>query len=173
MPGMEDPRFARSVIYLCAHGPEGAMGLVVNKAFERMKLPDLLAQLGIEPAGVDRNTLIHFGGPVDTGRGFILHSADYLQDSTMVIADDVALTATVDILRTIAEGRGPRRRLMALGYAGWGPGQLEDEIKENGWLLVDPDEALLFDGDLDGKWHRAIGKLGIDPVKLSTGFGTA
>lgn len=170
---MEDPRFARSVVYMCAHSPEGAMGLVVNKAIERLTFPDLLKQLGIDASDVDPRTLIHFGGPVDTGLGFILHSADYIHESTMVVDSTFALTATVDILHAIAQGRGPRRRLMALGYAGWGPGQLDLEIKANGWLLAEADEGLVFDDDLDHKWLKAMGKLGIDPANLVTQAGSA
>ena len=173
MPGMEDPRFAQTVIYICAHSPDGAMGLVVNKALDDMTLPALLTHVGIDAKVAEPSTRVHFGGPVESGRGFILHSVDYLQDSTLVVDDDVALTATVDILEAIAEGTGPRRTLLALGYAGWAAGQLDGEIKANGWLQVAPDEALLFDGDLDSKWLRALRKLGIDPAMLSSVAGSA
>jgi putative transcriptional regulator len=173
MPSMEDPRFARTVIYLCAHSAEGAMGLVVNQVLDSLSFPDLLDQLDIETASMDDGTPIHFGGPVESGRGFVLHSADYVQETTLVVDGDIALTATVDILKAIAEGSGPSRSLLALGYAGWGPGQLDSEIKANGWLNVSPDDDLVFGPDLDSKWERAIAKLGIDPSMLSGEAGTA
>lgn len=173
MPGLSDPRFSQTVIYMCAHNVDGAMGLVVNRTIESLTFPDLLEQLGIESHGIGEPINIHFGGPVESGRGFVLHSADYVQDATMVVDDAVALTATVDILKVIANGGGPKRRLLALGYAGWGPGQLDAEIKANGWLNVPADEDLLFGADLDGKWRRAMGKIGIDPRLLSDEAGHA
>lgn len=174
MPGMPDPRFAKTVIYICAHNAEGAMGLVVNRAFESLTFPDLLEQLGIDPSGLAQNRIhVHFGGPVETGRGFVLHSPDYQQDGTLIVADGVALTATVDILKAIAAGTGPRQHLLALGYAGWGPGQLESEIMANGWLHVAADDRLVFDQDLDSKWEQAIAKIGIDPRMLSESAGHA
>jgi putative transcriptional regulator len=174
MPGMQDPRFAHAIVYICAHGAEGAMGLVINKALERMTLSDLLKQLGINPTSVDPNAKIHFGGPVDTGLGFILHSTDYKHDSTMQVDGELALTATVDILHAMAAGHGPRRALMALGYAGWGPGQLDQEILNNGWMVVDPDRDLVFGDDLDSKWARAFAKIGVpDTAVLSPVAGHA
>jgi putative transcriptional regulator len=173
MPNMSDPRFERSVIYVCAHNEEGAMGLVVNKLIGSLTFPDLLQQLGIETGDLEDEIRVHFGGPVETGRGFVLHSADYLHEGSLQVNEEVALTATVDILREIAKGRGPRRCLLALGYAGWGPGQLDSEIQANGWLNVDADEALLFDDDLEEKWQRAISKLGFDVTKLSGDAGHA
>lgn len=173
MPSMEDPRFARTVIYLCAHSAEGAMGLVVNQVLDSLSFPDLLDQLDIETASMDDGTPIHFGGPVESGRGFVLHSADYVQETTLVVDGDIALTATVDILKAIAEGSGPSRSLLALGYAGWGPGQLDSEIKANGWLQVVPDDDLVFGPEFDSKWERAIAKLGIDPSMLSGQAGNA
>lgn len=174
MPGMPDPRFAKTVIYMCAHSSEGAMGLVVNRVFEALTFPALLEQLGITPGlEVDDRVSVLFGGPVETGRGFVLHSPDYRRDGTLVVADRVALTATVDILKAIAEGTGPRRHLLALGYAGWGPGQLDSEIRSNGWLNVEADDDLVFDLDLDSKWHRAMAKIGIDPRMLSDSAGHA
>jgi putative transcriptional regulator len=173
MPSMQDNRFARTVIYLCAHNAEGAMGLVINRLAGAVTFPDLLQQLNIPSEGVDKEIRIHFGGPVETGRGFVLHSGDYLHDSTLPVADEVALTATIDILQDIAKGEGPRRSLLALGYAGWGPGQLDHEIQANGWLHVAPDEQLVFDDDLDGKWDRAIAKLGFDISLLSGDAGHA
>jgi putative transcriptional regulator len=173
MPGMRDPRFAKTVVYMCAHSPEGAMGLVINRALESLTFGDLLEQMEITPPPAQRAINIHFGGPVETGRGFVLHSPDYKQEGTLLVADEVSLTATVDILRAIAAGQGPRRHLLALGYAGWGPGQLDGEILANGWLHVAADEALLFDRNLNSKWERAMTKIGIDPRMLSDAAGHA
>ena len=179
MPGMKDDRFARSVIYICAHSPEGAMGLIINQA-QPMRFPDLLVQLGIVneqeairlPATA-RDFPIRNGGPVDRSRGFVLHTDDYTVESSMPISDDVCLTATIDILRAISTGRGPRRALMALGYAGWGAGQLEQEIADNGWLTCAADADLLFDTDLDRKYDRVLATLGIDLAHLSNSAGHA
>jgi putative transcriptional regulator len=173
MPAMRDPRFARSVICVCAHNAEGAMGLVVNRLVGSVTFPDLLDQLGIDTGSVTEEIRVRFGGPVESGRGFVLHSEEYDHDSTLQVADRMALTATVDILQDIAQGRGPRRSLLALGYAGWGAGQLDAEIQSNGWLTVDADEQLVFDEDLDSKWERAIAKLGIDVSMLSSEAGRA
>lgn len=173
MPQMSDPRFAKSVIYLCAHSADGAMGLVVNKLIDTTTFPDLLKQLNIEATSTNDKIQVHFGGPVESGRGFVLHSDDYVQETTLVIRDGVALTATVDVLRAIAEDKGPQRSLLALGYAGWAPGQLDAEIKANGWLNVTADENLIFSDRLDNKWSRAIGKLGIDLLSLSPTAGHA
>ncbi len=173
MPGMQDPRFDKSLIYMCAHSPEGAMGLVVNRALESLTFPDLLEQLEIDCVAGDERINVHFGGPVESGRGFVLHSADYVHEATLVVDGEVALTATLDILRAMAAGDGPRQSLLALGYAGWGPGQLDSEIKANGWLHVAADDELVFDDDFDNKWERAMGKLGIDPRMLSDEAGHA
>ncbi len=173
MPGMQDEGFAQSVVYMCAHGPEGAMGLVINKPIDSITFPDLLSQLDINVPPAGQGIEVLFGGPVETGRGFVLHSPDYMHDATMVVGDDVALTATVDILKAIAEGAGPEQSLLALGYAGWGAGQLDDEIMANGWLSVDADSDLLFDTTLSSKWDRAMAKLGIDPLMLSDEAGHA
>lgn len=173
MPGMQDPRFEKSVIYLCAHSSEGSMGLVVNKPFEAITFPDLLEQLGIEGTGAGERIDVHFGGPVEQSRGFVLHSPDYVRDATLVVDEDIALTATIDIMRAIADGFGPARCMLALGYAGWGPGQLDAEILNNGWLNVDADDELIFGNDLDVKWQRAMDKIGIDPRMLSDDAGHA
>ena len=173
MPQMEDSRFVRSVIYLCAHSAEGAMGLVVNKLMDNISFPDLLEQLNLTGSDAPDGIQVHFGGPVETGRGFVLHSADYVQDATLVIDDTVALTATIDILKAIAAGQGPRHSLLALGYAGWGPGQLDDEIQRNGWLSVPADDGLIFGKGLDDRWERAIAKLGINASMLSGFAGRA
>ena len=171
MPTIGDPRFDRTLIYLCAHSSDGAMGLVVNKPLDDLSFGDMLEQLGIETAEPHEQIRLHFGGPVETGRGFVLHSDDYQHDGTLTIGGGVALTATVDVLRAIAGGGGPRRSLLALGYAGWAPGQLDAEIQANGWLTCAADEDLLFGSNLDRKWHRALGKIGIDPALLSTDIG--
>jgi putative transcriptional regulator len=173
MPNMPDPRFSRAVIYVCAHTDEGAMGLVVNRLFDAISFPDLLEQLGIEAGASARGRPVHFGGPVEPARGFVLHSADFVRDGTLLVDDEVAVTATVDILRAIAEGTGPRRSLLALGYAGWGPGQLDAEIQANGWLHVMADHSLLFEGDVETKWERAIAKIGVSPFMLSGEAGHA
>ena len=171
MPGMGDPRFERAVVYMCAHSEEGAMGLIVNKSLESLSFSHLLDQLGVEDTDADMPILS--GGPVETGRGFVLHSADYDRDGTLTVSDGIRLTATIDVLRAIAEGKGPKERLLALGYAGWAPGQLENEIEHNGWLTVEADNNLIFDGNLDSKWHWAMAKIGIDTSMLSLSSGRA
>jgi putative transcriptional regulator len=173
MPTMRDPRFTRTVIYMCAHNSEGAMGLVVNRLIGSLSFPELLTQLGIDMPDRTRDLRIHFGGPVDAGRGFVLHSDDFTQDGTLMVEDGIALTATVEILKQIAGGGGPRQSLLALGYAGWGPGQLDSEIQANGWLHAPADQAIVFDDNLDGKWQRAIGKIGVDVSLLSGEAGHA
>ena len=173
MPQMQDQRFTRSVVYLCAHTAEGAMGLVINRLFNSLSFPDLLEQLNITPTPLCDPIRIHFGGPVEAGRGFVLHSTDYLQETTLLVDGNVALTATVDVLKAIAEGRGPRQCLLALGYAGWGAGQLDHEIRENAWLNVPADDDLLFGVELEHKWERAIAKIGVDFSMLSGEAGHA
>lgn len=172
MPHMGDPRFERSVVFLCAHGDEGAMGLIVNKETDNVDFDEMLDQLEIEDSRIGQLT-VHNGGPVETGRGFVLHTRDYLEESSVGVTDEIALTATIEILRAIAQGGGPRKRLLALGYAGWGEGQLESEIQANGWLIADADEDILFDADLERKWDKALAKLGIDPAALSGAAGRA
>jgi putative transcriptional regulator len=173
MPQMRDARFSRTVVYLCAHTKEGAMGLVINRMFNGLSFPDLLEQLNIEPTPLCDPIKIHFGGPVEAGRGFVLHSTDYVQETTLVVNDEVGLTATIDVLKAIANGEGPSRSLLALGYAGWGAGQLDNEIMDNAWLSVEPDDELLFGTDLDTKWERAIAKIGVDFSMLSGEAGHA
>ena len=173
MPTMTDPRFQRSVIYMCAHSADGAMGLVINKVIDTIEFPDLLRQLSIEPDVPSAGIRVHFGGPVETGRGFVLHSDDYQQDATLRIRDGIALTATVDVLRAMAAGQGPRRSLLALGYAGWAPGQLEREIQDNGWLHCAADADLIFGTDVESKYDRALRKIGIGPGMLSRDAGHA
>lgn len=173
MPGIGDSRFDKTVIYLCAHSEEGAMGLVINQEIDSLTFPDLLEQLGINPDPAAVQIRVQFGGPVESGRGFVLHSPDYVQDGTLVVDNSIALTATVDILRAIADGEGPEKTMLALGYAGWGPGQLDTEIRSNGWLHVPADNDLVFGVDLDSKWERAMTKIGIDPRMLSDVAGHA
>ena len=173
MPNMQDPRFARTVICVCAHSPDGAMGIIVNKPIDGMSFDELLKQLELEPVPPQRRIRLCQGGPVEGGRGFVLHTNDWSSDGSLQVADDLALTASIDILKAIAGGGGPRSGILALGYAGWGPGQLEGEIQANAWLSVNPDEALLF-GEADaGKWHQAMAKLKINPVLLSGAAGHA
>jgi putative transcriptional regulator len=173
MPQMSDPFFEHSVVYLCAHSEEdGAMGLVVNKKLDSLTLDELYAQLKIEPV-TRSNQPVHFGGPVAPGQGFVLHSADYREKSTLGIGEEFALTATLDILHAKSKGEGPSHGLVALGYAGWNPGQLEAEIQANGWLLVTADTSLVFDVEDDSKWQRALAKLGVSPEMLSGESGRA
>lgn len=173
MPNMPDDRFEKAVIYICAHSDAGAMGLVVNKPQEGMQFVDLLEQLEIDMDGIDDSIMVHYGGPVETGRGFVLHSPDYAQDTTLAVNGDYGLTATLDILRDMAVGTGPRMALMALGYAGWGAGQLDAEMQANGWLVCDADEDLLFGEDLSQKWYKALEKIGIDLNMFSNEAGHA
>ena len=174
MPGMGDSRFDKSLIYMCAHSEDGAMGLITNKPAEDLQFSDLLEQLKITPAQSYRPIEVHFGGPVEHGRGFVLHSKDYIaEDSTLEVNDEFGMTATLDILEDISQGNGPDACLLALGYAGWGPGQLEDEIRANGWLTCDADAALIFSANNQDKWREAIVSLGIDPRMLSATGGSA
>ncbi len=173
MPQMTDPRFERSVIYICVHNADGAMGLIVNRLVGSITFAELLEQLDIRTQNAPDCVPVHFGGPVETGRGFVLHSADYVQDNSVLMGNGLALTATIDILRAVADGTGPTHCLLALGYAGWGPGQLEGELQDNAWLNVPADEAILFGPDMDDKWTRAVAKLGFDPNLLFAGAGHA
>lgn len=180
MPGMGDPRFAGSVVFLCAHSPEGAMGLVVNKAIPDVSFPEMLRQLGVEGSATEE-VPVGFGGPVETGRGFVLHSSEYKgrpsngdgQDGTLRVDQRFSMTATIDILEDIANGKGPDQAFMALGYSGWGPQQLEAEISLNGWLTCDASPTLVFGGRMQGKWEAALASLGVDPLTLSAEAGRA
>jgi putative transcriptional regulator len=181
MPIMDDERFSRSVIYLCAHSSEGAMGIVVNRAAGSIDFPGLLVQLNI----IDKDHQITLpdaaeslkvlkGGPVETGRGFVLHSSDFfIKDATLPIDDGICLTATLDILKAIASGTGPKQAILALGYAGWAPGQLENEIQHNGWLHCDADPDLIFGRNVEDKYKLALDKIGIDLAMLSNEAGHA
>jgi putative transcriptional regulator len=181
MPGMADERFARAVIYICAHSAEGAMGIVLNRPAADLSFPDLLVQLEIVPE-IQRIHLpqrvgrmqVLIGGPVETSRGFVLHSPDFhIDQSTLPIDDEVCLTATIDILRAIARGEGPAQAVLALGYAGWSAGQLESEIQANGWLNCPADPELIFNASIDAKYELAMRKIGIDPAMLSMEAGHA
>jgi len=172
MPNMRDPRFERTVIYMCVHNEEGAMGLVLNKDVGSLTFGQLLRQLGIPREG-SSDRRIHFGGPVEMGRGFVLHTDDYEQESTVRIRPGYAVTATIDILKAISDGGGPKRAMLALGYAGWAPGQLDGEIQANGWLHAPADPDIVFDNDLASKWARAVKTIGIDLALLSGEAGHA
>jgi putative transcriptional regulator len=181
MPGMGDPRFDKSLIFLCAHSENGAMGIMVNKTAPMMFFSDLVDQLKIVPNGEMRelsasvlNLPVLFGGPVEQFRGFVLHSTDYFtQNTSLPINNGVALTATVEILEAIARGAGPSKVTLALGYSGWVAGQLENEMQHNGWLFCEADDDLLFGKDNDGKYNRALRKIGVDPLMLSSDSGHA
>jgi putative transcriptional regulator len=181
MPAMSDERFARTVIYVCAHSTEGAMGIIVNQPAQNIKFPDLLVQLEVIPASERiqlptqaEDVKVLKGGPVETGRGFVLHSADFfIENSTLPIDEGICLTATLDILKAIARGNGPENAILALGYAGWAPGQLEEEIQQNGWLHCDADPELIFGSDVGGKYEKALRKIGIDLGMLSSEAGHA
>jgi len=181
MPAMRDERFARSLIYVCAHSSEGAMGIIVNQPAANIKFPDLLVQLEVIPAAdiiqLPRKAgtvKVLKGGPVETGRGFVLHSADFfIENSTLPIDEGICLTATLDILKAIARGNGPASAILALGYAGWAPGQLEQEIQQNGWLHCAADPELIFGTDTETKYEKALRKIGIDPAMLSSEAGHA
>lgn len=180
-PGMSDERFARTLIYVCAHSSEGAMGIVVNQPAKHISFPDLLVKLDVVPA----SDLIQLppraggmkvlkGGPVETERGFVLHSADFfIENSTLPIDQGICLTATLDILKAIAKGDGPESALLALGYAGWAPGQLDEEMQQNGWLHCSADPALLFGTNIEEKYELAMRKIGIRPGMLSSEVGHA
>ena len=174
MPGMGDERFARSVILICAHSDEGAMGLIINHPARDVDFRGLLEQLDIATAPEGRCIRVHFGGPVERGRGFVLHSTDYSGGSaTLNIPGGLAMTATLDVLEALAKGEGPARALLALGYSGWGPGQLEGEIRRNDWIVADAPADLLFSPDDGGKWAAVLRGAGIDPVSLSGTAGRA
>ena len=173
MPAMGDPRFEKSVIYICAHSEDGAMGLIINQPLEELNFPDILDQMGIEPTPACDQITVHCGGPVESARGFVLHSSDYQMDGTLVVDEAVALSATTEVLKAIAYGTGPKQSLMALGYAGWGAGQLDDEIMNNAWLNIPCDGTLLWSTEDDMKWDQALGTLGIRPAMLVADAGHA
>lgn len=183
MPSIADDRFEHAVIYVCAHSDDGAMGIIINQKAPQIDFLELLEQLEILPESEDQainipksiiDMNVHMGGPVETGRGFVLHSPDYFADNaTLAINDSVYLTATIDILKAIANGSGPQKSLLALGYAGWSPGQLEAEIQDNGWLNCPGDASIVFDHNLEGKYQKALSALGINPSHLVSSPGHA
>ena len=174
MPEMGDPRFSNSVIFMCAYSPEGAMGLIINKPTDELRLNNLLEQLEITTTKEARDLPVHFGGPVEHGRGFVLHSYGYHSSlSTLDVNDDFAMTATLDILEDLANGRGPEHAIITLGYAGWGPGLLESELALTAWLICDADTDLVFDTGDDDKWDAALKKLGVTALTLSADAGRA
>jgi putative transcriptional regulator len=174
MPGMGDPRFEHSVVFMCAHSEEGALGLIVNKPAPELRFAALIEQLGFDVGDPKRDIRIHFGGPVEHGRGFVLHSSDYRSEgSTLEVDDSYSMTATMDVLEQIARGDGPSSALLALGYSGWGPGQLEAEILQNGWLTCDAAPEIVFGENDETKWSAALRTLGIDPLMLSGTAGRA
>lgn len=173
MPTMLDPRFEKTVLLMCSHGPDGAMGLVLNRLFSDISFRGLLTQLNVEISPMTTDMSIHYGGPVDPIRGFVLHSLDYRRSGTTEITPSVGVTATVEILQALADGKGPARSTLALGYAGWAPGQLEAEIQANGWLTTPPDDDIVFDEAMESKWSRALAKIGVSPDVLVGDVGHA
>ncbi len=174
MPSMNDPRFQKAVLLVCMHNHNGAMGIVLNRHLPDLKFSSLLEQLHITVSGLLTPRPIHYGGPMENGRGFVVHSLDNCNlENTLQLGDDLGITATVDILQAIAVNNAPRHVLIALGYAGWSPGQLEAEIQGNHWLHVEPDHRLVFDADLKNKWEHAIAKIGFAPDMLSGTAGHA
>jgi len=180
MPGMSDARFDRTVIYICAYSKDGAMGFVINQNLEEPTVPDFLKQLEIisedehgQISGIVNQKKLSVGGPVEPGRGFVLHSSEFVGPSTMKVANGVSLTATLEILRAIATGKGPEKYMIILGYSGWSAGQLEAEIRQNGWLSVDADNSIIFDTGIEKKYDQSLALLGVDPAALSSLTGNA
>lgn len=173
MPSLRGDAFARSVVYICTHSAAGAMGIVINQVAPEVKFKDLMAQLNLPRDGIRVDPIVHYGGPVESGRGFVLHSTDFMRGDTVKISPEIGVTGTVDILRAISEGNGPRKSIFALGYAGWSAGQLDAEIQANSWLTVPADDDLLFNGGLNSKWERAMNKIGVNPAMLSFEAGHA
>ena len=173
LPGVKDERFYKSVIYICAHSKEGSMGIIINKSLEIEMYPNLLKQLGIDKSLTNKRIFFHYGGPVETSRGFILHTDDFVKDQSMVIDSGVALTSTADFFTDLAKGIGPKTSLLALGYTGWGPGQLEKEISRNGWMTAAVSSQFIFDKNNSKKWKKAYNLLGVNPYSISQNFGNA
>ncbi len=173
MPSLEDERFHKTVIYICAHSSEGTMGIIINKKIDYDLYPDLLEQLGIDKPLGGKKLYIRYGGPVETGRGFVLHSDEVIQKETLSIGKGVALTSTAEFFEDLSKGKGPENSIFALGYAGWGAGQIEKEILANSWMTLSADSKFLFDEEVSSKWYKAYNLLGIDPNKLSQFSGRA
>ena len=173
MPFLEDERFYKTVIYMCAHSSEGSMGIIINKKIDYDLYPDLLQQLGIDKPLNNKNLFIRYGGPVESGRGFVLHSDDMVRKETLSIDKGVALTSTAEFFDDLSKGKGPKKSILALGYAGWQPGQLEYEILQNSWMSLSVDNSFLFDDEVSRKWSQAYKIMGIDPSSLSFQSGRA
>ena len=175
MPTMTDPHFEKAVILLCHHTPETAMGLVLNRTMPGVAFADILKQLKVRrPASAAPELTVHYGGPVQTSRGFVLHSDDYrADDATMRVAPGIALTAAMDVVKALGRPGGPARAFFALGYAGWGAGQLESELQDNAWLVGEADEAIVFGAEPELKWAQALARIGVDPAMLSGASGHA
>ena len=172
MPSLQDERFYKTVIYMCAHSSEGSMGIIINKKIDYDLFPDLLEQLGIDKPIINK-LFLRYGGPVESGRGFVLHSDDIVRKETLNIKKGVALTSTSEFFEDLAKGKGPKNSILALGYAGWQSGQLENEIMQNSWMSLPIETSFLFDDALSKKWNEAYKLLGINPINLSSGFGRA
>ena len=171
MPSLEDERFFKTVIYMCAHSSEGSMGIIINKKIDYDLYPDLLEQLGIDKPLLDKKLLIRYGGPVETGRGFVLHSDEVIQKESLTIDKGIALTSTSEFFEDLSKGRGPKNSILALGYAGWGPGQLEQELVLNSWMTLKTNSEFIFDEEVKNKWNKAYNLLGVDPNKISNYSG--
>ena len=172
-PSLEDERFFKTVIYICAHSKDGTMGIIINKKIDYDLYPDLLEQLGIDKPLNNKKLFIRYGGPVESGRGFVLHSDEFIQKETLTIDKGIALTSTSEFFEDLANGKGPKNSILALGYAGWSAGQIENEIISNSWMTLSTDANFLFDEEVNNKWLKAYNLLGIDPNKLSNNSGTA
>lgn len=173
-PQIIDSRFSHSVVLICGHDHNGAMGLILNQLIDELTFKDLVGQLSIQPSDALNTSIpVHFGGPIEMGRGFVLHSTDYLHETSIRISDEIALTSTLEILNLLAQGKGPKEKILALGYAGWGAGQLEMELQKNSWLQMEADPDLVFSRDLSETWQRALKKMGVDAALLSSQTGHA
>ena len=173
MPSQEDERFEKSVIYMCAHSKDGAMGIIINKKIDYDLYPDLLQQLGIDNPLIGKKLYIRYGGPVESGRGFVLHSDEFIRKETLTIDKGIALTSTSEFFDDLSKGKGPKNSILALGYAGWGPGQIESELISNSWMTLITDSNFIFDESVSNKWNDAYDLLGVDPNKLSQFSGSS
>ena len=173
MPSLEDERFFKTVIYMCAHSSEGSMGIIINKKIDYDLYPNLLEQLGIDKPLDNKKLFIRYGGPIESGRGFVLHSDDIIRQESLNIDKGIALTSTSEFFEDLAKGKGPKNSILALGYAGWAPGQLESEIMQNSWMSLNVDSSFLFDEEVKNKWSQAYKMIGIDPFFLSSFSGSA
>lgn len=173
-PQIVDPRFSHAVILICGHDINGAMGIILNRLIDDLTLKDLIEQLGLQSSTPVRTHIpVHFGGPIEMGRGFVIHSTDYLHEASIKISDEIALSSTLEILSLLIEGEGPKEKILVLGYVGWSAGQLEAEIQESSWLQVEADLDLVFSSDLWDTWKKALKKIGVDPALLSSQTGHA